>query len=188
MKRITAFTWGYWGWGTHAADFVRNVDAVERARGWRPPLFVDIRIRRTVRAPNFQQNAFEKIVGQRRYRWMKTLGNRSIITKRGQMEIANPNAANDLLEHVLQAHDQKRRVLFFCACKYPGTVHSPGCHRVTVAGLLLKAAAHQKDVRLTVAEWPGGEPRVAELRTSPQVVKQVLRGATRVPLPKKSQA
>ena len=187
MKRITAFTWGYWGWGTHAVDFVRNVDAVERARGWRPPLFVDIRIRRTVRAPDFQQNAFEKIVGQRRYRWMKSLGNRSIITKRRRMEIADPNAANDLLEHILQAHDQKRRVLFFCACEYPGTVHSPNCHRATVAGLLLKAAAHQKDVRLTVAEWPGGEPRTAELRTSPQVVKQVLRGATRMPLPKLSQ-
>ena len=97
MKRITAFTWGYWGWGTHAEDFVRNVDAVERARRWRPPRFVDIRIRRTVRAPDFQQNAFEKIVGQRRYRWMKTLGNRSILTKRRRMEIADPNAASDLL-------------------------------------------------------------------------------------------
>ena len=39
------------------------------------------------------------------------------------MKIADPNAANDLLEHGLQAHDQKRRVLFFCACEYPGTVH-----------------------------------------------------------------
>ena len=67
------------------------------------------RIRRTVRAPDFQQNAFEKIVGQRRYRWMKTLGNRSIITKRGQMEIADPSAVNDLLEHILQANDQNTR-------------------------------------------------------------------------------
>jgi hypothetical protein len=181
MKRITAFTWGYWGWGTHAKDFVRNVDAVERARSWRRPLFVDIRIRRSGRAPDFQQNAFEKIVGQRRYRWMKSLGNRSIITKGRRMEIADPNAANDLLEYVLQAHDQKRRVLFFCACEYPGTVHS----RAAVAGLLLKAA-HHKGVRLTVAEWPGGEPRTAELRTSLKEVKKVLRGATRLRLPKLS--
>jgi hypothetical protein len=181
MKRVTAFTWGYWGWGTHADDFVRNVDAVERARGWRRPLFVDIRIRRMVRAPDFQQNAFEKIVGQQRYRWMKTLGNRSIITKKRRLEIADPKAVNDLLECVLKAHDEKRRVLFFCACEYPGTVHSPNCHRATVGGLLLEAA-HRKGVRLTVAEWPGGEPRTAELRTSPQAVKKVLRGATRVPL------
>jgi hypothetical protein len=185
MKRVTAFTWGYWGWGTHAEDFVRNVDAVERARGWRPPLFIDIRIRRTVRAPDFQQNAFAKIVGQRRYRWMKTLGNRSVITKKRRMEIADPNAADDLLEHVLQAHGQKRRMLFFCACEYPGTVHSPNCHRAAVAGLLLKAA-HRKGVRLTVAEWPGGEPKTDELRTSPEEVKKVLRGASRVRLPKLS--
>jgi len=182
MKRVTAFTWGYWGWGTHAEEFVRNVDAVERARGWRPPLFVDIRIRRTVRAPNFRQNTFEKIVGQRRYAWMKTLGNKSIVTKNRRMEIADQKAASDLLEHVLRAHDQKRRVLFFCACEYPGTVHSPSCHRAAVAGLLLKAA-HCKGVRLTVAEWPGGEPRTDALRTSSQELKKVLRGATRVALP-----
>jgi hypothetical protein len=116
---------------------------------------------------------------------MKALGNGSIINKRTRMEIADPNAANDLLEHVLQAHAQMRRVLFFCACEYPGTVHSPNCHRVAVAGLLLKAA-HRKGVRLTVAEWPGGEPRTVELRTSRQEVKKVLRGATRVTLPKLS--
>src|SRR5215472_5981286 len=100
MKRITAFTWGYWGWGTHAADFVRYLDAVEKAHGWKPPLFVDIRIRRTGRAPDFQQNAFERLVGQRRYRWMKTLGNKSIITKKSRMEIVDPKAVNYLLEHV----------------------------------------------------------------------------------------
>jgi hypothetical protein len=98
---------------------------------------------------------------------MKTLGNRSIVTKKRRMEIADPNAANDLLAHVQQAHAQKRRVLFFCACEYPGAVHSPDCHRATVAGLLLKAA-HREGVLLTVAEWPGGEPRTAELRTSPK--------------------
>jgi hypothetical protein len=79
----------------------------------------------------------------------------------------------------------KWRVLFFCACEYPGTVHSPNCHRATVAGLLLNAA-HHKGVRLTVAEWPGGEPRTAELRTSLKEVKKVLRGATRLRLPKLS--
>src|SRR6516225_1529510 len=88
-------------------------------------------------------------------------------------------------KHILQAYDQKRRVLFFCACEYPGTVHSPNCHRAAVAGLLLKAA-HRKGVRLTIAEWPGGEPRIDKLRTSPQEVKKVLRGASRVRLPKLS--
>jgi hypothetical protein len=116
---------------------------------------------------------------------MKTLGNRSVITKERKMKIAEPSAAHDLLKHILQAYDQKRRVLFFCACEYPGTVHSPNCHRAAVAGLLLKAA-HRKGVRLTIAEWPGGEPRIDKLRISPQEVKKVLRGASRVRLPKLS--
>jgi hypothetical protein len=117
---------------------------------------------------------------------MRELGNSRIETKNKRgIKIADPNAANDLLEHVLQADDQKRRVLFFCACEYPGTVHSQNCHRATVAGLLLKAA-HHKGVRLTVAEWPGGEPRTAKFRTSPHVVKKVLSGASRLPLAKLS--
>ena len=179
MKQMTAFTWGYYGWGTHAEEFVRGVDAVERARGWRPPFFVDIRIRRAGRALDFQHNNFKEIVGQQRYRWMKCLGNKSIITRKSRIEIANPKAANDLLELILKKHDQKRRVLFFCNCEYPDT-----CHRVTVAGLLLKAA-RRKGVRLTVSEWPGDEPKKAELRTSPEVVKKILGGAPRVPLSRK---
>jgi hypothetical protein len=49
MKRLTAFSWGYRGWGNHTRDFVRTVDAIERARGKRPPIFVDIRFSRSVR-------------------------------------------------------------------------------------------------------------------------------------------
>jgi hypothetical protein len=101
------------------------------------------------------------------------------------MEIADPNSVNDLLEHILQAHDQKRRVLFFCSCEYPGTAHSPSCHRAAVADLLLKAA-HRKGERLTVREWPGGEPILMELHASPEVVEKVLRGQTSVRLPKLS--
>src|SRR5688500_8003061 len=50
---LTMFTWGYWGWGTTTREFVQAADAVEASRGFNPPLFVDIRIRRSVRAPGF---------------------------------------------------------------------------------------------------------------------------------------
>jgi hypothetical protein len=40
---LTAFNWGYWGWGTHTSDLVRTVDAIERSRGKRSPVFADIR-------------------------------------------------------------------------------------------------------------------------------------------------
>lgn len=43
-RSLTIFTWGYWGWGNATENLVEVVDAVERARGYRPPIFVDIRI------------------------------------------------------------------------------------------------------------------------------------------------
>ena len=63
MNQTTIFTWGYYGWGNHTPQLVEAVDAVERSRGFEPPIFVDIRIRRTVRAKGFQGNAFEKLLG-----------------------------------------------------------------------------------------------------------------------------
>ena len=54
----TLFTWGYYGWGNATSQLVEMVDAVERARGFAPPMFVDIRIRRAVRAKGFQGDAF----------------------------------------------------------------------------------------------------------------------------------
>ena len=33
MKKLTLFSWGYWGWGSSAAQFVKAADVVEAARG-----------------------------------------------------------------------------------------------------------------------------------------------------------
>jgi hypothetical protein len=46
QKELTLFMWGYYGWGNHTSDLMLAVDEVERARGFNPPVFVDIRIRR----------------------------------------------------------------------------------------------------------------------------------------------
>jgi hypothetical protein len=75
---LTLFTWGYHGWGNVTPQLVEAVDAVERSRGFEPPIFVDIRIRRTVRAKGFQGSSFEKLLGPNRHRWMKSLGNSAI--------------------------------------------------------------------------------------------------------------
>ena len=90
----TLFTWGYYGWGNHTPDLVEAVDAVETSRGFQPPIFVDIRIRRSVRAAGFTGAAFEKLLGQERHRWIKSLGNKQIETRtRPGIEIADPAAA-----------------------------------------------------------------------------------------------
>src|SRR6202521_3438043 len=140
MKSITIFTWGYYGWGNATPQLVEAVDAVEMSRGFEPPLFVDIRIRRTVRAKGFQGNAFENLLGPSRHRWMKSLGNRFIQTRTGpNIQIADPSAADELFDLALESAGHKQRLLFFCSCQWP-RFDGNFCHCTTVAGLILKAA------------------------------------------------
>ena len=83
MTKTMIFTWDYYGWGNHTPQLVEAVDAVERSRGFEPPIFIDIRIRRNVRAKGFVGNAFENLMGPSRHRWMKSLGNKFIQTRTG---------------------------------------------------------------------------------------------------------
>jgi hypothetical protein len=154
MERTTIFSWGYYGWGNHTPQLVEAVDAVERSRGFEPPLFVDIRIRRTVRAKGFHGNAFEKLLGQDRHRWMKALGNKFIQTRTGPtIQIAEPAAAGELLDLAVVLARRKQRVLFFCSCQWPRCEGEIACHRTTVAELVLNAAK-KRAVPVEVVEWP----------------------------------
>jgi len=49
----TLFSWGYWGWGNATGQLVEATNAAEHARGFKPPIFVDIRLRRQGRAQGF---------------------------------------------------------------------------------------------------------------------------------------
>jgi hypothetical protein len=182
MEKTTIFTWGYYGWGNHTPQLVEAVDAVERSRGFEPPLFVDIRIRRTVRAKGFQGNAFEKLLGQDRHRWMKTLGNNFIQTRTGpNIQIAEPAAADELLDLAVDLGRRKRRLLVFCSCQWPRCDGKINCHRTTVAELVLKAAK-KRGVPVEIVEWPGDEPRQIDLDVTPQVFAAVRKGRMTVPL------
>src|SRR6478736_5910064 len=110
MQTITLFTWGYYGWGNHTPQFVKAVDAVEANRDFRPPIFVDIRIRRSVRAAGFTGSAFEELLGKDRHRWMKSLGNKFIETRTGpDIQIAEPTAADELLDLAVDLARRKQR-------------------------------------------------------------------------------
>lgn len=156
---LTAFTWGYWGWGTAVPQFLGMAAAAEAARGFEPPVFADVRLRRSVRAPGFDGRAFENAVGPDRYRWFSGLGNTRIATGEPGVEIAKPEDAELLLDFIMAQAAVNRRVLFFCACP---VVQNAPCHRHTVAQRLLLAAA-ARSVALTVIEWPGGDPDTREL-------------------------
>jgi hypothetical protein len=153
MKSLTAFTWGYWGWGNAAPQLVKAVDALERARGFKPPLFADIRLSRSVRAPGFRDHAFGDLVGPKRYVWMPKLGNERFRT--GGMELHDQTGARDLLDAIASASKESRRVIFFCACETPNRVD--GCHRYLARDALLGEAKRAR-VPLEVQEWPGTAP------------------------------
>lgn len=179
---ITLFSWGYWGWGNATRQLVDAVDAVEAARGFGPPIFVDVRISRSVRAAGFRDHAFEQLAGHDRYVWMRRLGNRNIETHTGpRIQIADPSAAEDLLDLSLDAAKDRRRLLFFCACERPINDLGADCHRVTVASLAREAAA-ARGVAIRTVEWPGGEPETLDLDVAPGILRAVQRGRASLPL------
>jgi hypothetical protein len=182
MTPTTIFTWGYYGWGNATPQLVEAVDAVETSRGFEPPVFVDIRIRRTVRAKGFVGNAFEKLLRPPRHRWMESLGNKFIQTHTGpDIQIADPLAADELLDLALQKGRHELRVLFFCSCQWPRRNGNIACHRCTVADLVLQAAKKRRE-SIEIVEWPGGEPKVIDLQVTSEVFASVRKGRKTVPL------
>ena len=169
MKRFTIFSWGYYGWGNWTRQLIKAVDAVEETRGFRPPVFVDVRLRREVRAKGFSGAAFAKALREPdRYLWMNALGNEAIADHSlDHMKIADPKAASDLLKIANTAAKEKRRVIFFCSCRYPKHNRDDvTCHRTAVARLVLNAA-QKLGTPVEICEWPGGEPQSIEIEVSP---------------------
>ena len=186
MKTITIFSWGYYGWGSATKQLIKAVDAVEQRRGFEPPIFVDIRISRAVRAIGFNGSAFEHLLGDRHI-WMPTLGNKRILSRTGKrIQIAQPEAANELLDSALAADKEKRRVIFFCSCMWPKFKGKTACHREVVTDLLF-AAAKKRKMSLRVVEWPGDERRRKRIELNAEHFKAVLKGARFVPIPRSVQ-
>jgi hypothetical protein len=175
----TLFSWGYFGWGNATDRLIRIVDAIERERGFDPPLFADTRIRRSVRARGFQGSAFAERLGPARHRWMRGLGNEAIRTGEGGIRISDPAQADELLGLALA--DGSRRVIFFCSCQWPMRAGTVVCHRRVVGDLVLDAAGKRAE-DVEVVEWPGGEPGEAAHDVTPEVLASVRRGRAAVPL------
>jgi hypothetical protein len=96
---------------------VQAVDLAEKERKHEPPIFVDIRLQRSVRAKGFMGDAFARVVGAARYRHMPKLGNRCVATGEFGIRIDDPSAVPELLQLAIECHRQNRRILFFCACE-----------------------------------------------------------------------
>jgi len=177
-KPLTIFMWGYWGWGNATTDLLALTSRVEKRRGFRPPIFVDIRVRRSVRAQGFNGDAFARRA-KGRYRWMQDLGNQSIVTRQNRIRIRRPAAADELLDLAVAAARKRQRIIYFCSCDLPCD-----CHRTTVARLLVAAARRRKRA-IQVVEWPGGEPTATPVNVQlPRAtLKKFRRSRSGVPLP-----
>lgn|GEM_PF-378690 len=147
----TLFSFGYEGCGAGTRRLVAAVDEVERQRGFEPPPWVDARVSRSVRAVGFRDKAFQELLGEMRYAWMRDLGNERVHEGRRGIQIRRPEAVSELLQRAVD--EPRRRVIFFCSCS--GSF--AGCHRHEVGRLLLR---HAKKVgaRVRRVEWPGGDP------------------------------
>ncbi|WP_166831854.1 hypothetical protein [Thalassoroseus pseudoceratinae] len=179
---LKMFSWGYWGWGNATEQLVKAVDAVERSRGFKPPIFVDVRKSRSVRAKGFSGNAFGDLLGERRHQWMNDLGNAQIGTNEGGVKIVKPKAAQDLFDLALEAHTENRRIVFFCSCPYLREADGGKCHRWTVGSLLLKAAK-RAGVPLELQEWPGDDPHEKlVVKLDDEELKRLWRNGGYVPL------
>ncbi|CAN5158203.1 hypothetical protein BH10PLA2_BH10PLA2_07740 [soil metagenome] len=178
---LTAFSWGYFGWGNATGKFVELVDAVETRRGFAPPVFVDIRIRRNVRAAGFAGPAFENLLGPERHVWLPKLGNRFIVSRQGPpIQIVDPQAAFELLGLIQKFARENRRVLFFCGCVWPKQEGATCCHRDTVAELLLNAS-RDNGQSLAVVEWPGGIPQAIGWAIDEDAARGLKSKRTRIP-------
>jgi hypothetical protein len=180
---IEAFMWGYWGWGGSTNELVEAFDAAEAQRGYEPPVFVDVRIRREVRAVGFRGDAFEKLLGKGRYVWLQDLGNEGVLDH-GPLRLRDPRVTNDLLDIIVEKDRERRRVLFYCACETPRTNGALSCHRDYIAELLTNDA-RQRRIVLSVSEWPGGVPRRLIARFPAAAVRAAQsETANGVPMPK----
>ncbi len=177
---ITLFSWGYWGWGNATERLVEAFDKAEESREFRPPLFVDARLRRQGRAKGFVGNAFRDLVGPSRYRWIQDLGNLAIATGSGGLQIKNPAAVAELVDLALHAADERRRVIFYCACEFPSLDGALACHRRTIADLLL---AHTKKIgrSISVVEWPGDTATETRISVDKKMFSAIMRGRMSVP-------
>ena len=133
-------------------------------------------------AAGFIGPAFERLLGRDPHRWMKSLGNKFIETRTGPgIQIADPTAAEELLDLVIESARHKQRLLFFCSCQWPRCDGDIACHRTTVANLVL-IAAMKRGIHVEVVEWPGGDPKRIELEVAPKEFTAVRKGRLSVPL------
>ena len=125
---VAIFSFGYWGWGNHVPELKMaflNHNRTYRRRGL---FWVDIRIRRNVRAVGFRDDNPQELLGPSRYEHIPEFGNTQILSGGDGVTIKDYRAGLDALKKVI-AFSQRNRLdlILFCAC-----ADFKHCHRSNV--------------------------------------------------------
>jgi hypothetical protein len=129
MKKSTVniYTFGYWGYGGDARGLNRRLQTFNQNTRGRGLFWVDLRIRRSVRAKDFIGDAPRRIFGAANYEWIQEFGNLDILDGKG-VRIKNYGFGFEKLLGVLaKARSNNLDVIMFCACE-----HLSDCHRNNV--------------------------------------------------------
>ena len=177
---ITLFSWGYWGWGNATEQLVEAVDwpkSDENSVRQSSSIFVCF-AKGEPKGSSAMHSATS--VGASRYRWMPDLGNLAV----GKSATHEDKASRSCRRPAgtgNQAAKDRRRVIFYCACRFPRVNGKTRCHRDTVIDLA--PGGREKAARsISVVEWPGGEPSVNRAIEVDRVLyRSVLNGRSNIP-------
>lgn len=128
------YSFGYWGWGSRVPELRRRFLKHNQNTRGRGILWVDIRIRRNVRAKGFNGDNPERLLGKCNYVWLPDFGNEDILSGGTGVKIRNYQAGfHQLCEAVNRAKKANADLILFCACP-----NVSECHRNNVMRWLKK--------------------------------------------------
>lgn len=152
MKPIV-YLFGYEGWGPHVRlmkdAFIRH-NMLVRGRGLK---WVDVRLRRSVRAVGFSGNNPEKILGRGYYSWISDFGNKAIEGGHGIKDIHR--GFLQLQEELHEAEKGNYDLIMFCSCDLSS------CHRYEVRRQISQM---EEGKGIEFREWPYSEVSEIDLR------------------------
>jgi hypothetical protein len=131
---VGIFSFGYWDWGSRVKELRRRFLKYNKNSRGRGILWVDIRIRRNVRAKGFNGDKPQQLLGKRNYVWLQDFGNEDILNHRAGVKIRNyEEGFRQLRELVRRAKTSKNDLILFCSCECLSE-----CHRNNVMKWLKK--------------------------------------------------
>ena len=127
-SNVNIYTFGYWGYGGDARGLNDRLQIFNQNTRGRGLFWVDLRIRRSVRAKDFIGDAPRRIFGASNYEWIQDFGNLDILEGKQGVSIKNYILGFEKLMGVIsKARSGNLDIIMFCACE-----HLSGCHRNNV--------------------------------------------------------